>query len=270
MTNYDRVSVTVGVILVGIVLFLVLEIPERAFEFTPFGTPLSFRITGASLASVLLVGLACAGTEAIMRTHPEVRRGIVRYTFPNWILPGLTTLALAVLLPQSPNLLYWLIGLTIGGAVLAWLILINFRSLPESGQPAVLDGTALSLIAHLLAFVFFVSIYRTRLRSLVTATATALVAFLIALSILRNEKSSLGKTLLYTAVIGLILGESTWALNYWRADALTVGVLLMLLFYVLTGLLREHLRRAIDGRVLVEFLAVAVLGVWIVFRFGPQ
>jgi hypothetical protein len=270
MTDYDRVSVTVGVILVGIVLFLVLEIPERTFEFTPFGTPLTFRITGASLASVLLVGLSCAGTEAMMRTHPQVRRGAVRYTLPNWILPGLTTLALAVLLPQSPNLLYWLIGLTLGGAVLAWLILINYRSLHDSGQSNTFDRTALNLISHLLALVFFVSIYRTRLRSLVTATATTFVTFLIALSILRNEKSSLGKTLLYTIVIGLILGETTWALNYWRADALTVGVLLMLLFYVLTGFLREYLRHTIDRHVIVEFLAVAALGAWIVFRFGPQ
>lgn len=270
MTNYDRVSVTVGVVLVGIVLFLVLEIPVRTFEFTPFGTPLTFRVTGASLASVLLVGLSCAGTEAMMRTHPRVRRGAVRYTFPNWILPGLATLALAVLLPQSPNLLYWLIGLSVGGAVLAWLILINFRSLHEGGLSSMLDKTALSLISYLLALVFFVSIYRTRLRSLVTATATTFVAFLISLSILRNEKSSLGKTLLYTAVIGLILGETTWALNYWRAEALTVGVLLMLLFYILTGLFREHLRNAIDRHVIVEFLAVAALGVWIVFRFGPR
>jgi hypothetical protein len=179
-------------------------------------------------------------------------------------------LALSVLLPRSPNLLYWLIGLTLGGAVLAWLILIGFRSLNADARLSSLDRTALSLISYLLALVFFVSIYRTRLRSLVTATAITFVAFLIALSILRTERPSLGRALLYTTVVGLILGQTTWALNYWRADALTVGVLLMLLFYVLTGLLREYLRRAIDRHVIVEFLAVAALGVWIVLRFGPR
>jgi hypothetical protein len=270
LTNYDRVSVTVGVILVGIVLLLVLEVPSRVFQFTPLGTPLTFRITGSWLVSLLLVGLSCAGTEAIMRTHPMVRRRIVKYTFPSWILPGLTTLALAQFLPQSPNLLYWLIGLTLGGGVLAWLILVNYRILHVGEQNVTADQSGLSLIAYLLSLIFFTSIYRTRLRSLVTATAIALVAFLISLSILRNEKRSMGQLFLYASVIGLILGETTWALNYWRANVLTVGVLLMLLFYVIGGIVREYVRNTIGRRVIIEFLGIAVLGIWIIFRFGPK
>ena len=77
MLNYDRVSVVVGVILVGIVLLLVLDIPPRAFQFTPLGTPLTLQITGTWVVSALLVGLACAGTEAVIRVHPAVRHGII-------------------------------------------------------------------------------------------------------------------------------------------------------------------------------------------------
>ena len=62
MTNFDRVSVVVGLILVGIVLLLVLDIPPRAFQFTPLGTPLTLQVTGPWAVSALLVGLACAGT----------------------------------------------------------------------------------------------------------------------------------------------------------------------------------------------------------------
>jgi hypothetical protein len=51
---------------------------------------------------------------------------------------------------------------------------------------------------------------------------------------------------------------------------LTVGVLLMLLFYVLTGVVREYMRGAINRRVLVEFLTVSAIGIWIVVRFGPR
>jgi hypothetical protein len=269
VTNYDRVSVVVGVILVGIVLLLVLEIPPRAFQFTPLGTPLTVRVTGGWLASLLLVGLSCAGTEAVLRTHPTVRRRLVRYTFPNWILPALTTLALALFLPQSPNLLYWVFGLAAGGGILAWLVLIGYRSLDGRDRSATSSQAALNLISYLLALAFFAAIYRTRLRSLVTATAVTVIASLIALSMLRNEKRPMGQIVLYTLVIGLLLGETTWALNYWRANTLTVGVLLMLLFYVLTGMVREYLRDSIDRRVVLEFLTVATLGTWIVFRFGP-
>ena len=127
-----------------------------------------------------------------------------------------------------------------------------------------------SLVAYLLALVFFTSIYQTRLRSLVTATSTTVIATLISLSILSDEEKPLRQIALYAGLIGLLLGETTWALNYWRANVLTVGVLLMLLFYVLIGITREHMRDELDRRVLIEFLGVAALGMWIVIRFGPQ
>jgi hypothetical protein len=270
MTNYDRVSVVVGGILVGIVLLLVLDVPPRVFQFTPLGTPLTVQVTGLWVVSALLVGLACAGTEAVVRTHPSVRRGIIRYTFPGWILPALTTLAVTLYLPRSPDLLGWLVGMAIGGALLACLILMNYRLLDGAAQRVA--RTVLRLSAYPLALVLFTAIYRTRLRSLVTATAVTLVAFLLALGILLDRPlrdRSMGRILLYSGIIGLMLGETTWALNYWQANALTVGVLLMLLFYVLTGIVREYIRGSADRQTLAEFLAVAALGIWIVLRYGP-
>lgn len=270
MSNFDRVSVTVGVILVGIVLLLVLQVPSQELVFTALGTPLAFRITGTQIVSLLLVGLSCAGTEAVMRTHPVVRHRIIHHTFPTWILPGLTTLALALFLPRSPSLFYWLVGLGIGGSVLAWLVLTHYRLLDRQAKPTAVTRVGRGLVAHLLALVFFTSIYQTRMRSLITATSITLIAGLISLSILSDEAEPLGKSALYSGLIGLLLGETTWALNYWRANVLTVGVLLMLLFYVLVGITREHMRGELNRRVLVEFLGVAALGMWIVIQLGPQ
>ena len=271
MTNHDRVSVIVGLILVGIVLMIVLEIPVRAFEFRPLGTPLAFQITGTWIVSTLLVGMSCAGTEAIVRSHPAVRRRRVRYTFPTWILPGLTTIALATLLPQSPTLLYWLLGLGLGGGVLAWQILAVYRILDGRRESGTVPAQAgLRLIAFLLALVFFASIYRTRQRSLVTATAVTFVASLIALSILYTDRHPVRTSVLYAGTIGLVLGETTWALNYWQANALTVGVLLMLLFYILIGIVQEHLRGSTGRHIIIEFLVVAVLGLWVIIQFGPK
>ncbi len=275
MSQYDRTSITVGVVLVGIVLVLVLEMPSQAFELEPFGTPLTLQVTGTRVVSMLLVGLTCAGTEAVMRVHPLVRRGVVRYTFPSWSLPALATMALTIVLPASPGLLYWLLGLIIGGATIAWLMVAHYELLwrrtdPDTGPRTAVLQTGKSVIAYLIGLVFFVSIYETRLRSLVTATSLAAVSAVIATSILNSERCSLAQGMVYAAVIGLLMGEMTWALNYWRANALTVGVLLMMVFYVLVGLAREHLRGTMAPRVLWEFLGVAALGVWIAIRFAPS
>jgi intracellular septation protein A len=161
-------------------------------------------------------------------------------------------------------------GLALGGAVLAWLILTHYQLIDRQAKHLAPTLMGRSLVAYLLALVFFTSIYQTRLRSLVTATSTTVIATLISLSLLVDEKQPLQQTALYAGLIGLLLGETTWALNYWRANVLTVGVLLMLLFYVLIGITREHMRDRLDRRVLIEFLGVAALGMWIVIQFGPQ
>jgi hypothetical protein len=269
MTRYDRASVAVGVILVGTILALVLELPVRAFTVNALGTPLTLRVTGVHVLTLLLVGMACAGTEAIMRLHPLVRRGEARHTFTAWILPALATLAMTLVLPQSPDLVSWVAGLVTGGAVIAWLMLVHDQLL---GTPTAEAGglyTGKSLVAQMLALVLFVTIYGTRVRSLVTATAVTAVAFGVSLSLLGDVSRGLREPLLYAAVVGLLMGQTTWALNYWRANALTVGVLLMLIFYVLVGIAREHLRRTLDRRAVIEFLGVAAIGIWIAVRFAP-
>jgi hypothetical protein len=269
MTQYDRASITVGVVLVGIVLVLVLEIPSRVFELEPFGTPLTLQVTGTRVVSLLLVGLTCAGAEAVMRVHPLVRRRAIRYTFPGWVLPALATMALTLILPESPGLFYWLLGLASGGAIIAWLMLAHYQLLSRREGSAGVLQTGQSVVAYLIGLVFFVSIYETRQRSLVTATSVAAVSALVATSILGGERESLRQGTVYASVIGLLMGQMTWALNYWRASALTVGVLLMMIFYVLVGIAREHMRATLSSRVLVEFLGVAALGVWIAIRFAP-
>lgn len=269
MTRFDRASVAVGVILVGIVLVLVLELPTRAFTLTPLGTPLTLYVTGTHVLTLLLVGMACTGTEAIMRLHPLVRRGVEHHTFTAWILPGLATLALTATLPRSPDLISWLAGLVIGGAVIAWLMLVQYQLLGMRADERRGLETGKALVAQALSLVLFVTIYGTRARSLVTATSVSAIAFLISLSVLGDVNTRQRQRTLYAGVIGLLLGETTWALNYWHANALAMGVLLMLLFYVLVGVAREHLRGSLDRRVLFEFLGVALIGIWIAVRFAP-
>ena len=70
---YDRVSVIVGVILVGIVLLLVVDVPPRVFQFRPLGTPLTFNVTAVWAMSILLEqgGLKHGG----LNFDAKVRRG---------------------------------------------------------------------------------------------------------------------------------------------------------------------------------------------------
>jgi hypothetical protein len=58
-------------------------------------------------------------------------------------------------------------------------------------------------------------------------------------------------------LIGLVLAEATWALNYWSANFLIGGTLLLVIFYITVGLLQHHASGKLQRRLIVEY---AVLG----------
>ncbi len=47
--------------------------------------------------------------------------------------------------------------------------------------------------------------------------------------------------------------EATWPLNYWAASFLLGGALLLVIFYVTTGLLQNHLESTLSKRVFWEY-----------------
>jgi hypothetical protein len=60
------------------------------------------------------------------------------------------------------------------------------------------------------------------------------------------------------------MGEVTWALNYWAVGQLVGGLLLLLTFYVLTGVGQQYLARRLSRRVLLEFVIISTIGLLLV------
>jgi len=284
---YDRVSVTVGMILLSLVLFLVVDLPARTFAFELLGSPLTVQLSEMWLRAMLAAGLAIAGTHSAISVHPLVRSGQRRAGLTAWIVPGLIGFLAPFLLPLAPGLGYWLAGLGLTAFLIGSVILLEYHTvgrparyfgLPGTGHSGqsteVADGVvarlALNLLTYGVALAAFVLLYQSRARSLVTASAMVLVSSLMALNLLQGIGQPMRRTALYAGLTGLVMGECMWALNYWRIHALTGGVLLLLFFYVAVGLAQQHLQGSLTRRVLVEFLTVIAIGVWLLFRFGVQ
>jgi hypothetical protein len=75
--------------------------------------------------------------------------------------------------------------------------------------------------------------------------------------------------LTYGAIVGVVLGEVTWALNYWPLPNLSAGLLLLLIFYVLVSLAQNGLQGRLSARVVAEFFVVAAVAVLLIALFGP-
>jgi hypothetical protein len=265
MPVYERISAVVSLTLIGLALYFVLEFPRQVASFTLLDSPLALISPRQWLMTFLLAGLAMAGADAVIRSHPTLTDLRTAYLATFWTLPGLLVITATQTLGLAPNTVAWAVGL-VGVGLLLWLtILAEYRQVspdatlrwPRLWQQLVGFGVALPL---------FVVIYYTRSRSALSATGIMLVSGMVGLALLRYSSKSLFKTWLFAAVIGLSLGQVTWALNYWRIGALQAGLILLLVLYVLLGLAQQQLLGSLSRRALVEFGAVALVALAVILN----
>jgi hypothetical protein len=77
------------------------------------------------------------------------------------------------------------------------------------------------------------------------------------------------RVLLFAGIVGLIVGESTWALNYWQVSAWAGGLFLLLIFYVVANVAHQYLLERLSASVLVEFAVVAAIVLTIILLRAP-
>jgi hypothetical protein len=263
----DRASVVATLVVLGLILDTFLQLPTWTRDLTVLGSPLTVNISQTVLMAALLVGITCTGTDVIVRSHPTARWIEARYSFVTWTLPALTVLLATVLLPQAPTLVYRMAGFVLTGLILILIISAEYYTVDPTNRHYLAARLSLNVWAYFLALVTFVLIYSAKARSLVSATGVTVVSTLLALEFLRSAGRDFGRTILYALIAGLITGEIIWAMNYWRIQGLTGGLILLLGFYVATGLANQQLQGRLTRRVLVEYAIVALVGLVVLLRF---
>jgi len=234
MPNYDRLSVVVSLILLCLALSLIIELPMRTFSFVVLGSPLTIRFSQNWPVAALLASMACIGTDSIVRLHPLSRgRKKLPCTFVFWILPGLATLLATLLLPRAPNRIYTLGSLAMMGILLPLIITAEYHTVDPAAPGYRAARLGLNVVAYLIALVLFVLVYGSSL------------------------------------IVGLVMGEIVWALNYSKVNSLTAGILLLLIFYLITGLSRQGLLGLLSRRILIEFALVALVGLVLLLKYVP-
>ncbi len=260
----DRLSLLISLVLVGLTLSLIVNLPTRAFDFTLLGSRATIIVSGSWLFAVLLTALTAAGVESVMRAHPRVLLSETRYTAILWVLPCTLAMGAALIMPGfASGPLYALVGIAIVGTLLTLVILGEYFTIDLLDPTYSFARLGLNLATYLIALLLFGAIYALKVRSLLSAPVTALISGLLALELLRGSEADVRRTWLYAAAVGLAMGETLWAINYWDASVLAGSVSLLLVFYVLTGLIQQYLWGHLRWRLLLEFglvtLAAALL-----------
>jgi hypothetical protein len=257
------------VLVLGNVLFQFIELPGHVYQLQALGSPLEIRASGTLLLITLMVGMACTGTSLVLHDHPLLIKHPDRSVTLSWILPGVLAGLSAYVLSLVPTLSIWFAGLIVFGISMGLTVSAEHAAVHPDAPNYAAARLALNVLAYLMAFVLFVIIYQTRTRSLVTATLTLLIATVLALDLLSVADVPVRRLLPFAGIVGLIIGESTWALNYWQISAWVGGLLLLLIFYICINIAHQHLLERLSLSTLVEFTAVTVAVLLVVLIRGP-
>lgn len=174
-----------------------------------------------------------------------------------------------VTIPQLPTPLAQAGGLLLLGLLIAVTLFALFATV-DTGAPGFRRGRlVLNVLAYTSALALFLLVYQTRTRSLLSGSLVALTATLLAVELLRSTTDRSELVLSHALVVGLVLGESTWALNYWPLPGLTGGLLLLLIFYLIVSLAQHGLQNHLTRRVLIEFALFALFALLLIAVVGP-
>jgi hypothetical protein len=182
----------------------------------------------------------------------------------NWILPALVVLSTVLLLgvyrgltPLVAAALLTFLGLLIG-PICRHIMTVDGERGRETAR------VLFTLIVHGVAFLALAMIYIHKVRSMFSATAVLIVGVLLLLALSEGEAEFFSRRLVYALVGGIMLGQVTWALNYWQATGWTGGAVLLVCFYFLGGIILTQLRRGVEPRDVVEYSAVSAVALAIV------
>lgn len=260
----DRLSVASAGLLLGLALSRLVQLPAQSYEISLFGSPLGLTLSGTTLALAILAGLGASATELLLRACWLPPQLAARRTIIHWILPALLALALGAWLSQIEDLGLWTLILVAGGPLIPLLLIAEYNAfvqpwLQPDDQSASWWKWVRLVLAHLVALILFTVVYDAGLRNVLSGPGVFLAAMLLALRLFWPEVQQLRAALLYSIVPGLALAEMAWVLNYGQLSTLRAGLLLLLLFYLVVGLLLQFLAGQLQRRVVLEYSAVAVL-----------
>jgi hypothetical protein len=256
----DRLSIITGALVLALALTRFLEIPIRPLvRTTIFGSPLGFNLSATTIMLLIILGMSVTGVASLIRGHPLVRLGKREPHFIFWIVPALFSVAVALWLNRIQNPAVWTAVLLAGAILILWVLIAEYTAVSPKQRQAPLWQWSQMALVHLTAVILFTLVYHARVRSLVSGTAVLIIAVLLSARFFWSSNDQPAAAFTYGGVVGLILGQMTWVLNYWRLTDLQGGLLLLLLFYVIVGLIQQFLQGQFGRRIVLEYGGVAVL-----------
>ena len=196
--------------------------------------------------------IAGVSVESAVRAHPEWRGGAfgaVSYA----LLPLVAVLSAGLFIDEAVSGY----GRLAAGAATGLLLFAEYHSIAP-GRP--LFGPmrlVLAVVTYLAALAMFTVFFTQDLNLPASAAAVGGLSFALALDLLRESRGRGASSLLAALAIGVSLAELRIALYYFPLDDLLTGALMIIGFYIATGLVHHLLDEDLTPATVAEYFVVA-------------
>ncbi len=225
---------------------------------------LMFTLIEPSPRWVVLLGTATTtfGMEGVLRSgrRQAFAEGGLD-TAPFLLMPALYMLVVPVFIEHATLGFATPFSALLAGVGYAALVVGTLSSVREF-DPARDRGRLIAASAtYFVAFALFALVFLFGVGQRPATVAVALASVVLAAEILREGEIDPAETLLYSLVVGVVLGETRWVLHYLPIDAYAGALTLLLAFYISTGLLHSYVVRALTRDVARTYASVGIAGV---------
>lgn len=264
--NRELQAVAATLVALTVTIAPLASIPTWGVARRFLGSELTLPIGADFFGAALIVGWigAAALTAPLPREARSFRAALSLVA--HWSLPMLWALAMWTVAPNLSTALVRAGFAIVGGVGLG--LLMRFTE-PQSRPLCRYEASLfVDLATYTTVLALLTMIQAAHLRSALSATSTVALTALAALGLLYRAGVRPWETLAASLTVGMLLGELTWAMNYYPIAPVTAGGLLLVAFYALVGILRHALQNRLRTRDVVEFALVGIAGVAVIALRG--
>jgi len=248
--NRVRLSTLAAIVLLAFSLLRLIALPTVRIEIDLLGLLVQLDLDTPSVFLTLTAALVIAGTDWLIAGHPKL--GPRARRIEHWVVPGLATLGLGVILSRIPSGLPLVLGLPLTDVLLALVLAAEFIVVDRQDPRFDWASLLIRVLAYLLLTGVLFAITATDLRAIfaVPFVFAATGAMVWRLRIMEPEA---GDPRLDAALIGAIVAQLAWAFHYWPIAPLRESLILALVAYLGEGLTRLLRRGALTQRRALEY-----------------
>lgn len=240
-----RIAVFAGVVAAGLVAYLGVR-PEQPWLLW------------------FVAGLTVLAVEGIVRSHPAWEGDGPLSSIVYSLLPAVAVVASGAFIHHAVDGYARPVAALGGAAIVGLTVYGEYQTVDFGSRLYGAARLTLAITTYLAAFAVYAVVFRQDVDVPLSAALVGLTSAALSVELLRESRLEGMSSVLAGFAIGVSMAELRVALYFFPLDGLLAGALLIIGFYLATGLVHHLLDHDLEPATLAEYLLVAAVGAAVV------